>query len=596
MEFKIIETRTKRIIKYQNQVFRFASTSNTRDQPTLWECAVENCPALLKLNKERNKIIKSNDKHKHSNGGPMGERRSSITSSTSDSSHHSSTSVSRSNSLDENLVPGTEQQDPNVSTETVIASSNFDTEVLLPNNETILSIGTPAIDVTANSSTFNETPLMRDTTKDLKYQIHCLTQEIINKQIQIDRLHERTLQDKEELDRLKHKTELDEDELKRLRFKSEEDDKVIKEMIENIRVLESLKPKKSLVHDSMNKQYNKKNNNQVTQPTNMKKTYAEVSQAKEQSTRAVSRASTSMNITTSTIVRKTTRCVIFGDSHVRNLRSQLEKELPGSYEIHTHFKPGATFQEVANSISSTDLDYEKIFVMAGTNDVCHSTWSEVENAILEISSKFKHTKVFLILVPPRGEKSIMNKYVAIFNKNLKFLVEKVNNLEFIEISYLLNHQDFCTDRLHLNRRGITKLCKKISQYALGKNKNHSSGSHRNTIHNESDQRVRFNLNQNARNEVRQYHNKNNNNWGNRNNNDNNWDRRHSASRRQERDEQTFHMKRKYQDQLSYGYRTYYDAYNNYNNQHCVPSSNPLYNIPTGNRYSLLDVGTNFRRQ
>ncbi|KAL1448359.1 hypothetical protein WDU94_005507, partial [Cyamophila willieti] len=96
--------------------------------------------------------------------------------------------------------------------------------------------------------------------------------------------------------------------------------------------------------------------------------------------KAASPVKTTTPVTKKSSAVAVTRLVIYGDSHVRNLRMHLEKELPDSYKISTHFKPGGTFQEVANSLSKYDLQYEGIIVMAGTNDVCHSSWADVENA------------------------------------------------------------------------------------------------------------------------------------------------------------------------------------------------------------------------
>uniref|UniRef100_A0A8D9E7M3 FLYWCH-type domain-containing protein n=1 Tax=Cacopsylla melanoneura TaxID=428564 RepID=A0A8D9E7M3_9HEMI len=500
-DFKLIETRTKRIIKYQNQVFRYCSTSNTRGQPTLWECTVGKCPAFVKLNNDNSKIIKTNEKHNHANTSSMGEGRTSTASTSGSSSSSASESnqlnspcVSCINSLDSNH----EEEDPNVSSETIKAI--YDTEKLLPVNQSILSFGTPAIDVTnntinmtvnsANSTTFSETPQIRDTVKDLRFQIHSLAQEIINKQIIIDNLNE--------------KAENNEAELKRLRYKSDEDDKVIKEMIESIRILEAIKTNnKQIIPRDVPKTNNYNSNpiNQITKTINKKPSHKKDQNIVADPSKAASHVKTTTptvgNTATNTCqdtkkssAAAVTRLVVFGDSHVRNLRIHLEKELPDSYKIHTHFKPGGTFQEVANSLSKHDLQYERIIVMAGTNDICHSSWADVEKAVLKISEMFKHRKVYLVLVPHRGEWSIINKYVKIFNRNLKFLANRLNNVNCIEISYLLKYEDFCRDKIHLNKRGKVKICEKLGQEILGEKNVHYRSAKYHTRHN----KVHFDLN------------------------------------------------------------------------------------------------------
>ncbi|KAI5709210.1 hypothetical protein M8J76_012811 [Diaphorina citri] len=413
MEFTLIATRTKKIIKFQNQIFRFGSTCNTRDKSTIWNCAVENCPAFIKLSKDESKIIKNNNKHKHSSNGYSGEVRGSDTTSTSSSSPRRSDvgsisssnprispCVSRTTSLDKStsasLLSDSNQEDPNVSTEsteTVVHASTFDAASLLPDNHSFLSMGTPTTDLSINS-TFGTTPLVRDQTKDLRFQIHSLTQEIINKQIQINNLNKKAEQNREELERMKTKAELDESELRRLKLKSEEDDKIIKEMIESIRTLEGIPERKKSGGKLTNRpttSKQKKKNTEESQKTISNKTVA--SRCNNSSSdggngnkaqERVQFSNRSKTRWTPSAEERNTGLVVLGDSHVRNMRTQLEKELPVSFKIHAHFKPGGTYQEIANSISSNDLEYEKVFVMAGTNDICHSSWTEVENAVIEI--------------------------------------------------------------------------------------------------------------------------------------------------------------------------------------------------------------------
>ncbi|KAI5714483.1 hypothetical protein M8J77_000517 [Diaphorina citri] len=374
---------------------------------------LENCPAFIKLSKDESKILKSNNKHKHSSSGYSGEVRGSDTSSTSSSSPRRSDvgsisssnprispCVSRTASLDKStsasLLSDSNQEDPNVSTEsteTVVHASTFDAASLLPDNHSILSMGTPTTDLSINS-TFGTTPLVRDQTKDLRFQIHSLTQEIINKQIQINNLNKKAEQNREELERMKTKAELDESELRRLKLKSEEDDKIIKEMIESIRTLEGIPERKKSGGKLTNRpttSKQKKKNTEESQKTISNKTVA--SRCNNSSSdggngnkaqERVQFSNRSKTRWTPSAEERNTGLVVLGDSHVRNMRTQLEKELPVSFKIHAHFKPGGTYQEIANSISSNDLEYEKVFVMAGTNDICHSSWTEVENAVIEI--------------------------------------------------------------------------------------------------------------------------------------------------------------------------------------------------------------------
>lgn len=630
-DIKIIETRTKKVLKYKNQIFKFISTSNTQDQHTVWECAVDKCTAFVHLSNDRNKILKSNETHDHSSSGPA--RRTQKTTSTS--SQSSSSNVSRSNSLDSNPA-STEHDIANSSTATVIHvastnstkeikevklnpdnSTNFNTDNselidnselkfnnesivpiistpsldysnLLPDNHSIVSMNTPTnmtnfiSNLTTNStksSTFNETPqIHNDITKDTTFQIHSLIQEIINKQIIINNLNEQIEKDNQQLDTMKRKNEHDETELNKLRYKSDEDDKIIKDMIETIRLLEGLKSKNNLNQSDAsnnNKKIQKEKNKQISsiQKDNNKQTSSiehresEISKTRVTSsqnmTRLLQKPSTSK--LPSTVPKTPCNLVVFGDSHVRNLRVHLERELPGSYKIFTHFKPGGTLQEIANSMIDDKMTYEKIFVMAGTNDVCFSNWTEVENAIVKISQAHKDKKIFLILVPPRGEKSIMNKYIKIFNRNIKILANRLNNIQCIEIGYFLNHRDFCHDKLHLNRYGQIKLCKKIKHHVMNNNFVNLKHEYNKYTHCNTSQSYSGHFNQSTYS--------------------------HTDPRYMHKHNQTNYKKR-YQYDTYFIYSPRHSSYKNAAMQNT--GTNMQYNIPVYNKYSTLEKGINFQ--
>uniref|UniRef100_A0A8D8RI55 FLYWCH-type domain-containing protein n=1 Tax=Cacopsylla melanoneura TaxID=428564 RepID=A0A8D8RI55_9HEMI len=169
--FKLIETKNNKIVKYKDQIFNFSGTLNTRGNHTLWICTIDGCRAYIKLNNDCKQITEENLKHSHSNS----KRRigQSSTSSSSGSSLPASPNLSRLSSWDSSTTtasPGTGQdEDLNASAETVIAAPKFITEELLPDNHSILSMGTPASDTSANtinvatgSSTFSETPLIHN--------------------------------------------------------------------------------------------------------------------------------------------------------------------------------------------------------------------------------------------------------------------------------------------------------------------------------------------------------------------------------------------------------------------------------------------------
>lgn len=426
--FKIIENRSKKILKYQDHIFKFNNAVNTRVQGTLWSCATERCKAFVKVNSDNTKILESNEKHEHTTSKNIGKKnsidiisspRTSTSSSEADAGELIISPKSTTSKQDQsNIVPVKENE--------LKENQTNRNSGVLPFNQSILSVATPGLNATIRhiDSTFDETPRVRDEVGELKRQVDGLIQEIINKQIEIDRL----------------------------KAKSEADDNDMKDMIRTIRMLEGVKNIESTgnkTQDTDSKATKSKRNKQFNQQT---------VQSENHKIQDLER-----NKTINTQNTQVTRIGIFGDSHVRNLREQLQRELPNNYQVHAHFKPGGTFHEISNMFTQEDSDYDLIFVIAGTNDVCHSSWTEVENAVYQISSTLKNKKVYLILPPPRGEETVVNHYIKTFNRSIKELTSTLDNINLVDISYVLDYQHYAYDRLHLNRLGKIKLCKKISQ-------------------------------------------------------------------------------------------------------------------------------------
>uniref|UniRef100_A0A8D8ZYY7 Uncharacterized protein n=1 Tax=Cacopsylla melanoneura TaxID=428564 RepID=A0A8D8ZYY7_9HEMI len=162
------------------------------------------------------------------------------------------------------------------------------------------------------------------------------------------------------------------------------------------------------------------------------------------------------------------RILIIGDSHCRNLKDLLSKELPSPFHVSVNFKPGGTFHDVAKLCVTSDPPYEHVIVIAGTNDVCRSTWSSVENAVYDISETFRHSKVHLVLTPPRANYTPMNKYINTFNYHLREISKKLNNVQYIETQFLFHFNDYAFDNLHLNRSGKIKLCRTLRHAIVNK--------------------------------------------------------------------------------------------------------------------------------
>lgn len=256
------------------------------------------------------------------------------------------------------------------------------------------------------------TPVTVENIQDLRRQIRGLVQEIINKQILIDKLEK----------------------------KSKEDDTLIKNMIQSIRMLEDENKVKNVTLND--------------QPT-----FVDNSSGRKK------------------IIK------ILGDSHVRNLNHFIKKELPHNYVTKFYYKPGACFDQVSK-LDPVEDNSDIVVVIAGTNDVCNSLWYSVENAIVDLSKRYVDKQVFIVLTPYRRDKTVLNKYINIFNNNVKNLVRNLENVKYIDIQNIFAINDYSFDGIHFNRMGKIKICKKIKDALTRPQKKYEySANHRSNSYN-----------------------------------------------------------------------------------------------------------------
>lgn len=292
----------------------------------------------------------------------------------------------------------------------------------LPNDKSFQNlsmISTPGsfnLDMSINGyKPCSTTPINADNTRALKDQIHGLVQEIINKQLQIDKLQE----------------------------KSDEDDKIIQNMIQTIRIMENDKAEYTKLNLS------KVKINELPETVNC----PSISNDKK------------INCNKKTIK-------ILGDSHVRNLKYFVDRELSQKYSTECYFKSGAVYKDIEN------IDHDKkssnyVIIIVGTNDVCKSLWHKVENAIFDLSKRYKDSEILIVLTPYRQDQPTLNKYINTFNNNIKSVVRKIDHVKFVETNRLFNLNDYCGDGVHFNRNGKIKLSKKIKSVVEGQYKKQS---------------------------------------------------------------------------------------------------------------------------
>lgn len=163
-------------------------------------------------------------------------------------------------------------------------------------------------------------------------------------------------------------------------------------------------------------------------------------------------------------------CYITGDSHVRGISEELLTILPRGCHPQSFFRPGADFHSLANlHLDSPNLvnptPDDCVVIMCGTADICCTQWEVTQKAVDTLLTKFQDAKqICFIGVPIRYDRKKINFHISRFNLKLKsYLASKnLELLQFLDPNKFLKPNNLVRDRVHLNKRGKSKLCMKIA--------------------------------------------------------------------------------------------------------------------------------------
>ncbi|KAL1448336.1 hypothetical protein WDU94_003602, partial [Cyamophila willieti] len=153
---------------------------------------------------------------------------------------------------------------------------------------------------------------------------------------------------------------------------------------------------------------------------------------------------------------------LIGDSHIRYLTKEVEKNIGDNYEVRENFRPGITFQNIATQLIPKELNENDIIVLsAGTNDLYRTEWNTIQESVATIIKK--NCKIIPILIPPQISYEDLNKDVVKLNTLLKYEYKKFNNTEIIDPQKFIKPWHMALDGIHIGRKGKIWLAKKISE-------------------------------------------------------------------------------------------------------------------------------------
>ncbi|KAL1458919.1 hypothetical protein WDU94_010943 [Cyamophila willieti] len=175
---------------------------------------------------------------------------------------------------------------------------------------------------------------------------------------------------------------------------------------------------------------------------------------------------------------------MLGDSHVRGLSGILSSSVPASWKVEAFFQPGAGYYEVANTLTKNPKlvnqdDKDCVIICCGTNDVCSSDWSLIQEGLDKLIKDFKMCTTFCIIgAPLRLDSRRMNQHVIRFNTKIKhYFQSRVRNFFFVNPVHFLKPKHYLRDGIHLNKIGKILLCNKIRNTIIGNVCTHESHDH-----------------------------------------------------------------------------------------------------------------------
>uniref|UniRef100_A0A8D8VSD7 Uncharacterized protein n=1 Tax=Cacopsylla melanoneura TaxID=428564 RepID=A0A8D8VSD7_9HEMI len=183
------------------------------------------------------------------------------------------------------------------------------------------------------------------------------------------------------------------------------------------------------------------------------------------------------------------RLFVLGDSHCRYLEADLKKYANPECRINCVAMPGRKLHQIVSALKPDKLTPDtNICIIAGTNDVFQSTYDSMIKSYDLLFNKCKNFKVFVVLIPPRYDVRRISSHIVNLNCKIKHYLTKYPNFTCVDPNNFLNIYSYSDDCVHLNRKGISMLCKSIIGKIYNKihynvdNRTRDSGTHTSTMH------------------------------------------------------------------------------------------------------------------
>jgi hypothetical protein len=158
--------------------------------------------------------------------------------------------------------------------------------------------------------------------------------------------------------------------------------------------------------------------------------------------------------------------MILGDSHARDLSSNVKSNVSDNYSVCSFVKPGVN---IATQISSMAIDInlptknDLIIFWGGSNDVSKNNSQKVLKHLVNFIQSNNHTNIFLMCVPPRHnlpEWSCVNNEIKAFNRKLLKLMKPYEHVLIVTVD--TDREFFTRHGLHMKNLGKETIASKVS--------------------------------------------------------------------------------------------------------------------------------------
>lgn len=149
---------------------------------------------------------------------------------------------------------------------------------------------------------------------------------------------------------------------------------------------------------------------------------------------------------------------ILGDSHLKNFRTTLSKNIPNEWIIQESIIPDGTIPNLCAKDDKHDVTH--LIFMAGSNDIQKTPMKDIKKSLDTLFQEYKSSMVHFIQIPYRYDNINHNYHIEQVNNTLENFVLNYENVVLYKTKTIIENWDY-SDKTSLNQNGVWKICKEL---------------------------------------------------------------------------------------------------------------------------------------